>query len=458
VTSSGDTTRRTDADAAKEDRIKAAVQTYIYGYPMVYNLAEIGKVLDGTNGLVENAGPNRFAPARRLLGPDAKFVTPNNDTLYLIAGCDLSVGPLVLDVPDTHDRYYGLQFVDAWSNNFAYVGRRATGTRAGRYLLTPPGYSGPTPDGMSIIEAPSAIFVIVGRIQVNGDDDTPAVHALQDAFALRPLDPDVNPVGTGLPTPDARVKPDVSWWEQFRVALAAFPPPADDRPFLDTAASLGLTGPGASLVDIDADLAEILSEGRQQAEATLESLSKTVVQIVDGWSSAMHAFDYNLDHCGPGTIDTPEWKIADRTTAYVTRAVAARLGLWGNHGYEARYDILWEDENGDDLDGAHSYELTLSPAPPVDAFWSLTMYDEPDYYLVANPIDRYSIGDRTPGLQVGADGSVTIVMQKESPGTAKESNWLPAPSGKFRPVLRSYQPTGSMVTGEYVLPKVRKTS
>jgi hypothetical protein len=209
-------------------------------------------------------------------------------------------------------------------------------------------------------------------------------------------------------------------------------------------------------VDPDPALAKVLVEGKRQGEATLESVSKTALKIVDGWSSAMHAFDYNLDRLGLGTIDSPEWKIADRTTAYVTRAVAARIGLWGNHGYEARYDLLWQDEHGDELDGGRAYELTLSPEPEVEAFWSLTMYDEPDYYLVANPIDRYSIGDRTPGLVKAGDGSITILLQHDSPGADRESNWLPAPTGRFRPVLRSYQPTGSMLSGEYVLPKVRR--
>jgi hypothetical protein len=190
----------------------------------------------------------------------------------------------------------------------------------------------------------------------------------------------------------------------------------------------------------------------------VDELSKTTLKIVDGWSTAEHAFDYNLDYLGPGTIDEPEWKIADRATAYATRAVAARLGLWGNHGYEATYYILWQDEHGDELDGSHAYELILSPPPPVNAFWSLTMYDEPGYYLVTNPIDRYSIGDRTPGLHTAADGSVTIYMQHTSPGEAKESNWLPAPAGKFRPVLRCYVPGEAILTGQYKLPTVRRVN
>jgi hypothetical protein len=126
---------------------------------------------------------------------------------------------------------------------------------------------------------------------------------------------------------------------------------------------------------------------------------------VNGWNSATHSFDYNLDHLGVGTLDRPEWRIEDRAVAYATRAAAARGGLWGNHGYEASYSMLWVDGDGDALDGANDrYELRLAPPTPVDAFWSLAMYDASDFYLVANPIDRYSIGDRTPGLATDGDG------------------------------------------------------
>ena len=440
-----------------DNAVKAAAQTFLYGYPLVYDLTETAKILDGSTQLVANAGPNRFAPARELLGPDAKFVSPNNDTLYVLGACDVSAGPLVLHVPDTNDRYYVLQFVDAWSNNFAYVGRRATGTKEATYLLAPAGYTGHVPDGMAVIEAPSYIFTIVGRVQVNGADDLPAVHALQDQFTLRPLIASQGD-GSGLPAAAAGVGADLAWWEQFRVYLAAFPPPSADASFIEAAAGLGLTSADSPFIDPEPALVETLIAGRQQGEALLEQVSKTALKMVGGWSTAMHAFDYNLDRCGPGTIDTPEWKITDRTIAYVTRAAAARAGLWGNHGYEARYDMLWQDENGDELSGDHAYSLTLSPPPEVDAFWSLTMYDEPDYYLVANPIDRYSIGDRTAGLQADADGSVTIYMQKDSPGGAKDANWLPAPAGPFRPILRSYQPKGSTLDGSYQLPKVRKLS
>lgn len=437
------------------DLITAATTTYLYGYPLVYNLAETAKLFDRSPGLVQSAGANKFGPARRLLGPEAKFVSANNDTCYMIAPCDVRNGPLLLEVPDTADRYYVLQFVDAWSNNFAYVGRRATGSESQTYLLAPDGYDGEVPDGATLIGVPTSVVTIVGRIQVDGEFDLPAVHALQDQFTLTPLGDASSGGELGVPQPDSGVPDELAWWEQFRVALAAFPPPAEDEQFLAAAAALGLAGSSSGLIDADPELAAALVEGQRQGEAKIEELSTTSLKLVDGWSTAMHVFDYNLDHFEIGTIDAPEWKIADRTTAYVTRAIAARLGLWGNHGYEARYDMLWQDENGDALDGSHAYELKLSPPPSVDAFWSLTMYNMPEYYLVANEIERYSIGDRTPGLVVDDDGSFTILMQAAKPSDEHLANWLPAPVSGFRPILRSYQPAGTMVTGEYVMPAAR---
>ena len=216
---------------------------------------------------------------------------------------------------------------------------------------------------------------------------------------------------------------------------------------------LGLTA-DSPLLDLDPALAQTLVAGEAAGKARIEELSKTPGTPVNGWSSAMHMFDYNLDRCELGTVDTPDWKIAGRPRAYVIRALAARGGLWGNHGYEATYALVYQDGDGEDLDGSHSYELTLSPPPPVDAFWSLTMYDVPDYYLVANPIDRYSIGDRTDGLQFGPDGSLTIAMQHDAPEDGKRANWLPTPSGRFRPVLRMYQPRSEILSDKYILPPI----
>jgi hypothetical protein len=434
--------------------ISEAAATFIYGYPLLYNLEEIGKFASG-KGPIKIDGWNTFGFARQLIGPEAKFVSPNNDTLYVLACCDVSAGPVVLHVPDTGDRYYVLQFVDAWTNNFAYVGRRPTGTAEGEFLLAPADYAVEVPDGMSLIRAPSDVFVIVGRVQVDGEADLEAVQTLQDEFTLRPLDGH-EAGASGLPSPDPTAREDLGWWERLRVALAAFPPPEGDAPFLEAAERLGLADTTSPFVEPDEALASALVKGEEEGRAMVEKLAGQSGEAVNGWTTGLHMFDYNLDRCGPGTIDSPDWKIADRKKAYLTRAVSARAGLWGNHGYEADYEFAWEDENGEDLDGLRSYALTLSPPPPVDAFWSLTMYDIPDFYLVANPIDRYSIGDRTPGLKYGDDGSVTLYLGADSPGEDKESNWLPAPHARFRPVMRMYHPRPEILEGGYTLPAINR--
>ena len=179
-----------------------------------------------------------------------------------------------------------------------------------------------------------------------------------------------------------------------------------------------------------------------------------LVPTVNGWMLTFHSFDYNLDHLGPGTIDDPAWKIPDRHASYLARALAARGGLWGNHGYEAAYPATYTDANGDQLDGRNRYTLRFAQDPPVDAFWSITMYDLPDFYLVANPINRYSIGDRTPGLRRDSDGSLTIVIQHQQPDDT--SNWLPAPAAPFRPLMRLYQPGAAILDGTYQIPPITK--
>jgi hypothetical protein len=150
----------------------------------------------------------------------------------------------------------------------------------------------------------------------------------------------------------------------------------------------GLTEPDSPYADLDSERATLLAEGAKAGQAKIEELMKQTHTSPAGWQSAMHLFDYNVEFFEIGTIDAPEWKIADRQKGYATRAVIARGGLWGNHGYEANYEVVWVDGDGNQLDGSNSYELRLNTTPPVDAFWSLTMYNVPKFYLVANPIQR----------------------------------------------------------------------
>ncbi|MFN8377235.1 MAG: DUF1254 domain-containing protein [Anaerolineae bacterium] len=441
------------------EKVKLAAEAFLYGYPLVYSMTEIAKFPEGTSLLGVAVPYNSFGYARKLLDPKAKFVSPNNDTLYLMAVCDLRNGPLVLHAPDTYDRYYVLQFVDTWSNNFAYIGRRATGTAEASYLVAPAGYDGEVPEGMQVVHSPTGICAIVGRIAVNGEDDLPAVRALQDQFTLTPLSvfqggAAPGPV-SGVPQPEPGVSDDLLWWESFRVALSAFPPPDADAPFLKICEQLGLTAAESPYIDPDPELTNVLIAAHKAAHDKIEEMLLNVKRGPNGWQDSKHMFDYNLDFFEVGTLDSPDWKIADRKIAYVTRAIVARAGLWGNHGYEADYQIIYVDSTGQPLDSSKRYELKLPTPPPVSAFWSLTMYDVPEFYLVENPINRYSIGDRTPGLKVADDGSITLYMQKDSPGPDKESNWLPTPqSGTFRPILRMYQPGDAVLAGTYQLPAI----
>lgn len=439
-----------------DNLVQAATDAYVYGYPLLYNLDEIGKLPAGHGTLAGGrAVPwNTFFCARELLGPAAEFVSPNNDTLYLIAPLDLSGGPVRVEVPDTDDRYYVLQCVDAWTNNFAYIGRRATGTGPGAFTFVPPGFDGTLDDTSTVIATPSTVAVIVGRLQVDGEADLPVVHGLQDRFTIA----ETGTGHDGIPDPADDVADDLLWWERLRVAMAAFPPPDGDAPFVRSLEPLGLLQGDTPYADPDPDLAEALRAGREAGQAMIDRLSGGSGSAPVGWTSGTHWFDYNLDRLGLGTLDDPEWKIADRSKAAVTRAVSARAGLWGNHGYEAFYAPIFTDADGELLDGSRRYEVTFAPAPPVDAFWSLTMYDVPRFYLVDNPIDRYSLGDRSPGLVTNDDGSVTIFLQAGSPGPEHEANWLPTPAeGPFRPMLRAYQPGAALLDGSYPLPPITRT-
>ena len=438
-----------------DDLAALAADAYVYGFPLVFDLQEVGGFTREGMGSIDPAPFNTFSHASKLAGPQDRFVSINNDTIYSAAQVDVSGGPVLLRVPDTAGRYYVLQFVDAWTNNFAYVGRRATGTAAGSFLLVPPGWKSDAPDETPVIEFPTHVGTIVGRWACNGPADLDAVRVLQSGLSLEPS-------GTpaplkGLPAP-AAVPAEMAFFEQMRTWMQAFPPSEPDRVYQQRFAPLGLLEPVSPYADCPPGLAGAMTAGADAAKQKIEAVmvAGDLAPVVNGWTLAFHMFDYNQDHLGLGTIDDPAWKLGDRNASYLARALAARGGLWGNHGYEAAYPMTYTDADGDQLDGRNRYILRFDQDPPVDAFWSVTMYDLPDFYLVANPIDRYSIGDRTPGLRRDHDGSLTIAIQHEQP--ADTSNWLPAPAAPFRPLMRLYQPQAAVLDGSYKIPPITKAS
>lgn len=425
---------------------------YLYGFPLVFNLEQVARYVSSGIGKNPAAPWNTFSHARSLAGPDDTFVTINNDTVYSMAQLDLGVGPILLDVPATAGRYFVLQFVSAWTDNFAYIGHRATGTDAGRYLLVPPGWDGEAPGDCRVVRVPTRIASIVGRWAVNSDEDLPAVHALQDATTLTPLDPLAHPAG--LPEPESASAAAASFWAKYRAWSEAFPPAPRDAELQNAFAPLGLTGPAPLR-------GEELEAGYLAGRALLDELvaSGGGNALVNGWNLTYHSFDYNLDYFEVGSLDDPQFMITDPQMRLVQRAGAALGGLWGNQAFEAAYIATYVDDRGDQLRGEHTYTLHLKPTPPVRAFWSLTMYDVPNYYLVDNPIDRYSIGDRTPGLVYEPDGSLVLTLAHEEPRDATaRANWLPAPAGAFRPILRMYEPDATVLSREYLVPAVQRVS
>jgi hypothetical protein len=445
-----------------ETKLSLAAEAYLYGYPLVYCVQEMMNTA-AKPALAWAAPVNTFGYARELLGPESEFVSPNNDTLYTMAMVDATHEAQVLHLPDTYDRYYVMQFVDTWTNNFSFLGRRATGTQESTYLLTGPDWQGDVPEGMTLLRAPTNVFAVVGRYATTGGDDLAKVWALQEDTWLTPLSrypqkPDNSARTFGdwnLAPYDERVKNDLKFWEQLRAWMQLFPPSAIDQTYQQKFEPLGLLSAESPYIDPDPALTETLKAGEKEFWAFLQA-NLAPGEPLNGWSFAVDAFNFNLDHLGIGTLDTPEWKFSDRATAFFYRAVIARVGLWGNNTYEAAYPSVFLDEHGEQLNGARKYVLHFDELPPVDAFWSVTMYNMPKFYLVANPIKRYSIGDRTPGLKYNPDGSLDIYMQHESPGLDKESNWLPAPMGDFRPILRMYQPLPEALDGTFVLPPVRR--
>lgn len=438
--------------------MKLAAEAYLYGFPIVFDLDQVRRFVTTGVGANDAAPFNSFSHGRTLAGPDETFVSINNDTVYSIAQIDLSVGPVLLSVPDTAERYYVLQFVDAWTNNFAYVGKRATGTAARDFLLLPPDWEGGDIGDATAIRFPTRIASIVGRWACDGEDDLAAVHALQDATTLTPLRRSLVPP-IGLPDIDDGLSEALTFYEKYRVFSQTFPPADRDASLQASFALLGLTGE-TPVGALDDETKAVLEAGYAEGRAALDKiLHSGASPVVNGWQLTYHVFDYNLDYFEVGSLDDPTWKIADPNVRIAERAAAAIAGLWGNHGYEAAYVMTYLDADGQELDGANEYTLRLSPTPPVGAFWSLTMYSIPEFYLVANDIDRYSIGDRTPGIVFDDDGGLTITISHAKPSDATAAaNWLPAPDAPFRPILRMYVPAAGVFDGSYVLPAIERRS
>ncbi len=364
---------------------------------------------------------NQFTHTRRLRSPeDKEVVTPNNDTLFTNAWLDLSEGPLIIETPSMGERYWVLGFLDAWTNPWAYAGRRTTGGGAQRLFVHGPRWEGKVPANVKQIRAPGDDVWVIGRILVDSDPaDLARVHTLQDQFrilrpdgsqALSRLDTLIDDRTTGIPKAA----------EYMRVVSRMLERNPPDTP---------LTGwplPEAALQEALDDVYTRLRDVPQPS------------QQGGGWTMAVNvrnSFGQDFE-----------------TRARVARNWIGTLGV-----DEAMYLMAEVDADGHMLTGAQRYVLRFPPGelPQVGAFWSITLYRRSDCLLVANPIGRHSVGDRTPSLQHDADGGLSVCIQPDDPGP--ECNWLPSPADEaFYLTLRLYQPERSHVEGNFTYPPVRR--
>lgn len=429
---------------------KQAFEAYTYLFPLVFCIQQIKRYAkDGVEGK-GGVGYNAFSHAKKLADIDSKFVSVNNDTIYSFAAIDLSGGPLTLELPDSEGRYYVGQMVDAWTNNFAYVGSRGTQGKETKVCLIPPNFKGDVPDALPTIQFPTPIGIIIMRYAINGTEDMVNVRRLQEKTKLMPVEPQKNRDFTAK---ENNVIEGLDFFNEGVSYMRRNPASEKDRVTIER-----------KFIDLKLDDYEEASEEIRQALSkandqgleylrTLLSNQKLKHEYSNGWDMNLHAFDYNDTYFEMGAINSPKYIIQDREEAITTRALAALSGLWGNHAYEAAYFALWEDENGVSLKGDKNYSLTFETLPPAKAFWSLTMYDMPEFFLVENEINRYSIGDRTEGIIYNEDGSLTLYMSNKKPRDEKKlANWLPAPRGQFRPMLRMYLPEDAVFKSDFKLP------
>ncbi len=432
-----------------------ATDAYIYGYPLV-TMEMTRRIMTNVATTEGTRGPmGQFIKLRQY--PDASFkdvTAPNADTLYTMAWIDVGNEPWVLSIPDMKDRYFLVPMLDGWTDVFQVPGKRTTGTKAQTYAITGPGWKGSLPSGVNEYKSPTSMVWILGRIYCTGTpEDYAAVHALQDQFKLVPLSSYgksyTPPPGTVNPSIDMktavrdqvnRMDP-VAYFTLLSQLMKANPPAAADAPELAKYERIGLVaGNNFDASKLNADFAKRIPQVAFDRIMLQFKLGKAV-KNVNGWMFDTQTGIYGTD--------------------YLNRAFITAIGLGANRTRDAIYPTSLKDADGKDYSGANKYVMHFPKGqlPPARGFWSLTMYDE-NYFFVANPINRYSISARQ-NLKSNPDGSTDLYVQNQSPGADKESNWLPAPTGKFILMLRMYWPdekTPSIINGTWSPPAAKKVN
>lgn len=419
---------------------------YLYLYPLVTMEVSRRQAVNVEADAKPGFGPpNQFHHLRAF--PTAEFravVRPNFDTLYSSAWLDLTAGPVVVHAPDTADRYYMLPMLDMWTDVFANPGKRTTGTAGQDFVVVGPGYRGELPDGKPVIEAPTPWVWVIGRTQTNGPADYAAVNAVQDGYTITPL---LETTYTADPSQLSTTEPlrlvnGMSATEFFTYACDALlvnPPHASDFSILARIANLGIV-PGRPF-----EAGALHGDALDEIEAGAAAAREAIRANISGFGTKVNG-----------------WLIATETigvygNAYLKRATVALAGLGANPPEDAVYPVLLTDADGDPTSGDQNYVIHFDAdsLPPVDAFWSITMYDA-EGYQVANELDRFAIGDRDP-LTYNADGSLDLWIQHTNPGSDRETNWLPAPTGPLGITMRLYAPRPEILNGHWAPPQMQKS-
>ncbi|NSX13403.1 DUF1254 domain-containing protein [Cupriavidus taiwanensis] len=432
-------------NAQTDEKIAYAIgmEAIFYGFaPVMMQLGlqsqtEADKPYD--NG---QAPVNQMGHARRLYGPNDKFVvTANNDTLYSFAGLDLSKEPVVLTVPDTKGRYYIMQLLDAYSRSIEDIGIGTLGAKGGTFAIVGSDWKGTLPPEMVRITSPTPQVYVIGRTGVDGTEDLPAARTQQDQYRLTLL--------SNYKKPFKKLESG----HKGASAKMGFPEGLDFFAVLDRAIRLNplqedapITGQFKRIgigLDKPFDAALLpeptkrgLVRALQDGIAAVKRVAMDSGSRVNGWNMEFKGGEYGTD--------------------YLLRSAIAYKQLGLNKALRALYPNRYIDAEGKQLNGKHAYRIRFDGNVPVKAFWSLTMYDAKELFMVENPIKRYSIGDRTKGLKTDSDGSLTLYIQAKSPGPDKESNWLPSPNGDFFLQMRLYEPAEQILNGTYRLPQVTR--
>jgi hypothetical protein len=436
-----------------QEAYEIGLEAYVYFYPLVsINLTRrIGTNIEA--GKIPGFGPmNAFSHFRAYPSADFKSVVrPNFDTLYSIAFLDLTKEPMVVSAPDTAGRYYMLPMLDMWTDVFAVPGKRTSGTKPGDFAVVPSGWQGRLPTGVQKIQSPTPYVWIIGRTQTNGPKDYEAVHKVQDGYTITPLcqwgkvaqpmkaviDPSLD---MKTPPLDQVNKMPAAAYFKYAVELLKLNPPHDtDWSIVARLRRIGIE-PGESFdfERLDPSVQQALTQAAKDALSAMYAKIPTMGRVVNGWSM-------NTDTMGV------------YGNYYLKRAIVTMVGLGANQPEDAIYPLNIADAHGKPLTGEHKYvqHFSKEELPPVSAFWSVTMYDSAGFQ-VANSMNRFAIGDRDE-LKYNADGSLDLYLQNESPGSDRESNWLPSPAtGTLGVTMRLYAPKAQILDGRWNPPAIRR--